>query len=130
MSKVCSKCGTENSDIRDTCMSCGEPLTEAAVPAKKKISVMNLIGMLAGIAFVVIGLISIFSGAFVFHYNQSGLTFGADFYTEIHKAVVGVGNTVGSMSEEIEGIYKGTYFILTAIGAFMTCYFGRSIKSE
>lgn len=126
----CSKCGTENPAIRDTCMTCGEPLTEAAVPAKKKISVMALIGMLAGIVFVVIGLTSIFGDAYVAKYNQSGLTFGADFYTEIHKAVVGVGKAAGSMSEEIVGIYKGTYFILTAIGAFMTCYFGRSIKSE
>ncbi len=126
----CSKCGTENPAIGDTCMTCSEPLTEATVPAKKKISVMNLIGMLAGIVFVVIGLISIFGDAYVVKFNQSALTFGADFYTEIHKAVVGVGKTVGSMSEEIVGIYKGTYFILTAIGAFMTCYFGRSIKSE
>lgn len=126
----CSKCGTENPAIRDTCMTCGKPLTEAAVPAKKKISVMNLIGMLAGIVFVVIGLISIFGDAYVSKFNLNELKFGADFYTEIHKAVVGIGYTVGSMSEEIVGIYKGTYFILTAIGAFMTCYFGRSIKSE
>lgn len=37
MSKKCRKCGTENSDIRDTCENCGEVLSSEVSVSKKKL---------------------------------------------------------------------------------------------
>ena len=130
MSKVCSKCGTENSDIRDTCITCGEVLSsEVSVSQnniQKKISVWNLIGTVIGGIVFICGIITVFNP------DVSGSTprtaeFGADFYSYIYDAVRYAAMNIYKSAEEI---VKTLGIIIAAIGAFMICYFGRSIKSE
>lgn len=130
MSKVCSKCGTENSDIRDTCMTCGEKLPNEVVTTQnnsaKKICIWSVIGTVIGCVVFVCGIITIFDPVISRDYPRTA-EFGADFYTYIYDAVKDVAMNIPAAAE---GIVRTQGIIIAAIGAFMTCYFGRTIKSE
>lgn len=111
-------------------MTCGEKLLNEVVTTQnnsaKKICIWSVIGTVIGCVVFVCGIIMIFDP------DVSGSTprtaeFGADFYSYIYDAVRYAAKNIYKSAEEI---VKTQGYIIAAIGAFMTCYFGRSIKSE
>ena len=127
MSKICSKCGTKNPLISNVCLKCGESLADAV---KSKTvwtweKVWNVIGAIVGIAIIICGIVMI-TEPDVTCSSISYAKYGADFYTDIYDAVR---STAHNITYAAEAIVRGLGFVTVSIGAFMTCYFGKSLKS-
>lgn len=87
--------------------------------------VWNVIGAIVGIAIIICGIIMIVK-LDVRSADISYAKYGADFYTDIYNAVR---LTSRNITYAAEAIVRGLGFVTVFIGAFMTCYFGKSLKS-
>lgn len=71
------------------------------------------VGMLAGLSLVIVGMI-ILMGYKKYYGDMRYITFGADFYTEIHEATARAVNTLRSIYEMIR-VALGTFMVATGV---------------
>lgn len=130
MARFCSKCGNENLDSDIICKNCGCSLipNEKAEDKPKKNTwskVWSIVGLVIGCIVCLFGIIFIIDGSVRGTY-VSYAAFGGDFYTEIHKATRAAAENI---TYAAEAIHRDLGFVIASIGAFMACYFGKSINS-
>ena len=79
-----------------------------------KRNIWRIAGMLPGIAAIIIGIS--FLGAYgrIYRGDMSNVTFGADFYTEMHKATIAAVNALRKIYQII-GAAAGWFFILSGV---------------
>ena len=91
---------------------------------KNKYNIWNTIGMTIGLLAIIIGIVVMvrFPGSYGGYYK--GLTFGADFYTESHKATAAAVSRLGYIYELMR-FALGWFFIF--FGAIDICAFGSKL---
>lgn len=91
----------------------------------RKQNIFPLLGMLIGVIAIIMGLV--FLSEFTDNYGSlSSVTFGGDFYTEIHKVTRAAANRVGDLADML-GTAIAWVFILG--GAIDICAFGSKLKA-
>lgn len=135
----CKNCGTVLAPDAEFCTTCGTPVEKVApdapaapavnpveaakeklagfIPAniptpKKKGGLANTLGVIFGILAMIGGLIIMFGAST----NLSYASFGGDFYTYAYRGI-------RAIEEVLVVICQGIGGLLSAFGAFMTCYF-------
>lgn len=115
----CPECGAQLEEDSVFCVSCGAkienggtekegsaPSTDVKEKTAAPTNTSKLIGIIVGIAFIVIGLIRIFTAGT----SISSTSFGGDFYTYTYQGIVAV-------SEILASIEVTLGWIVVAIGA-------------
>lgn len=121
----CPSCGTQVSDRLATCPKCGAEIPEASVVKLITIGngtdIWSIIGFICGIIVIIWGIIILNkeAGGKVF-----SVTFGGDFYTEIHDATRVAANNLQLLCQIIS---SGIGYLLLAIGLTDICMFGRKL---
>lgn len=124
----CENCGAETKENETKCSVCGavnEPRcdeSEASAPISsssvtKSFSIWSLIGLIAGIIFIIVG----FSVSGSAEANLDYASFGGDFYTYAYHGL-------RAAESAIVDVTKAIGSLIVAVGAFMSCYFGKNLK--
>lgn len=110
----CSVCGTVNEP------RCDESEAAASISSSsvtKSFSIWSLIGLIAGIIFIIVG----FSVSGSAEANLDYASFGGDFYTYAYHGL-------RAAESAIVDVTKAIGSLIVAVGAFMSCYFGKNLK--
>ena len=112
----CSVCGAVNEP------PCNESETSTPIPVSsssvtKNFSIWSLIGLIAGIIFIIVG----FSVSGSAEANLDYASFGGDFYTYAYRGLRAAESAIVDVTKEIGSL-------IVAVGAFMSCYFGKNLK--
>lgn len=124
----CENCGAEMKENEIKCSVCGtvnEPRcneSEASATISpssitKNFSIWSLIGLIAGIIFIIVG----FSVSGSAEANLDYASFGGDFYTYAYRGL-------RAAESAIVDVTKAIGSLIVAVGAFMSCYFGKNLK--
>ena len=123
----CEKCGAavEKNEAVSTAASAAAvvaaPITPApkAAAAKGGLNISALVGVAAGVIFMLWG----FSSLSDVNCSISSTSFGGDFYTYCYRGIVEAANL-------LEDVAKGVYTLVTAMGAFMTIHFAGKLRKR
>lgn len=124
----CEKCGASVQPNENAAPAAAEaaavaaPIAPATTPAVTKKGGMNfsaLIGVVAGVVFMLWGSTRL-SDVNCSIYSTS---FGGDFYTYCYRGIVEAANL-------LEDVAKGVYTLVTAIGTFMTIHFAGKLRKK
>ena len=121
----CEKCGAavgknETAAAAETAVVAA-PVTPApkAAAAKGGLNISALVGVAAGVIFMLWG----FSSLSDVNCSISSTSFGGDFYTYCYRGIVEAANL-------LEDVAKGVYTLVTAMGAFMTLHFAGKLRKK
>ena len=130
----CSKCGSYINAGDVSCPNCGEELKAADIQIvakkqpqnKKKINLWALLGCIIGILAIVVG-ITILCSETEISRDKGSVSFGADFYTEMHKVTR---NTFISTLRMNETLNMGCGWLIIIIGFFGLCHFAPKVSNK
>ena len=135
----CNNCGTELNDGAVFCTNCGKSTAEEAVNAEantgvastaykdvveptaekkdKKINTYQIIQLVVGSLFIIIGIIRLLSSSV----SISSTSFGADFYTYAYRGIVACAEMLGKLNATISWVIiaLGAYIDLKAVKGFV-----------
>jgi len=89
-----------------------------------KKNIWCFIGILAGIVAIILG-IKIFADFHVYYPTFGAVEFGGDFYTEIHKTVTRITNSIRELQEMLV-LTIGSLFVF--LGIVDICFFARLLE--
>lgn len=121
----CPSCGTQVSDRLAACPKCGAEIPDVKPIAsgnRTRTDIWSIIGFICGIMIIILGIIILNKGT---EGNRVfSVTFGGDFYTEIHHATRIAANNLQLLCQLMS---SGIGYLLLAIGLTDICMFGRKL---